>query len=361
MGPRAVRAVAVALGIAIASEVAAQPRDPRASPSSEDVRAAERKFVEGERAFRGRDYLRAADAFEAANELAPSGDALWNAARARHRAGDLARAANLYARFLREAKPGAADRDRATASLKQLAASLARIDVQAASDSVVTIDDAPANARSLYVNPGAHVVRERRGERVREKVPTVTAGQILSVAFADDDAQPAGAGAAGAAQAPGTAAAAATAPPPGTPAASSDGAPGGSPPAPAPAPALGAPREPRAAGGLDADRSTTPSKGVLPPWVFGVEVSLTVVAAGATIASALDTRSARNDFPSHPTSQALSDGKAKELRTNVLLGVTGGLAVLTAVSGIWLVRWRSGGATAVAHASGGALFLSAVF
>jgi len=74
--------------------------------------------------------------------------------------------------------------------------------------------------------------------------------------------------------------------------------------------------------------------------VFFSGVGLTAVATGLTIASAVDTRAARNDFNLHPTAQALSDGKAKELRTNVLLAVSGGLAVLTAVTGLWLVQWH---------------------
>ena len=38
------------------------------------------------------------------------------------------------------------------------------------------------------------------------------------------------------------------------------------------------------------------------------------------------------------------EGKAAELRTNVLLGVTGGLALLTAATALFLVSWRSSSA-----------------
>lgn len=313
--------VAASTVIGSAESASAQTRD--ASPSAEDVRAAARKFTEGERAFRRRDYLHAAEAFEAAYDLAPDEDVLWNAARARHRAGDLARAANLYARYLRDAKPSAPDRDRATAALNQLRPSLARIDVQAPPDSVVTIDGASGDTRSLYVNPGAHVVRERRGDRVREKLPAVAGGQVLSVAFGGDD------DAGEARDAP--------APPP-TPA-----------PTRAPAPAVVRASPP--------ERAAPSSSGVVPPWVFGVEAAVTVVFAAATIASGLDTRAARNDFVAHPTDQGLADGKAKEVRTNVLLGVTAGLGVLTAVTGLWLVRWHG----IAFQAGAGAAYATAVF
>jgi hypothetical protein len=85
------------------------------------------------------------------------------------------------------------------------------------------------------------------------------------------------------------------------------------------------------------------------PWVVAVEGALTVIVGGATIGSAVDTRRARDAFQLAPSEQALASGRSKELRTNVLLAVTGGMALVTAATALWLVDWgggdRAGGAT----------------
>src|SRR5579862_584019 len=86
------------------------------SQTSARAQAAE-QFREGSRAFDGGDFAQAADAFEQAYRLAPHVDSLWNAARARQRAEDLARAATLYAKYLRDAPPDARDRDLAAVQL----------------------------------------------------------------------------------------------------------------------------------------------------------------------------------------------------------------------------------------------------
>src|SRR5262249_35778251 len=66
------------------------------------VDEAAKDFADGERAFKAGDFVGAATHFEAAFQKAPHYAPLWNAARAWHRAGSLARAATLYARYLRE-------------------------------------------------------------------------------------------------------------------------------------------------------------------------------------------------------------------------------------------------------------------
>ena len=57
-----------------------------------DTGAAKAAFQEGSRAYGAGDYRHAAESFEAAYKLNPHPSALWNAARARQRAGDIAKA-----------------------------------------------------------------------------------------------------------------------------------------------------------------------------------------------------------------------------------------------------------------------------
>src|SRR5262249_30884250 len=99
------------LGLALAGLASPAPAahadDVRSPRTAEARREAARKFGDATRAFDAGDYRRAGEGFEAAYQLAPHEDPLWNGARAWHLAGDLARAANLYARYLREAPPNA--------------------------------------------------------------------------------------------------------------------------------------------------------------------------------------------------------------------------------------------------------------
>ena len=90
----------------------------------------------------------------------------------------------------------------------------------------------------------------------------------------------------------------------------------------------------------------------LPPVVFFVAGGLTLVAGGATVWSGIDTinnpgqdavrRDCVGQDESCPTYQK---GRDAQLRTNVLIGATAGLGVVTAVIGVFFTRW-GGDATA---------------
>jgi hypothetical protein len=311
--------VTTAMGAADAQGAdAAAPatKETRAAPTPEDQRAAGRNFAEGERAFSAHEFARAADAFEAADAVVPSDDAVWNAARARHRAGDLARAADLYARYLQRTRSGAKDRDRATTILAQLAARLARIEVQAVGAELITIDDVVLEGPSLYVNPGSHVVRARHGGRDERRTFTVEAGQTLGVAFVDEQPQ--------------------DAPP-------SVEAPFAAPPI-VPSRSVTTETDRPPFSGLPERDAESPAKEATRkpwrPWVFFVEGGVTAAVGAVTLGSAIDTRVARNAYLSAPTKDGLTQGEAKEVRTNVLLGVTSGLGLLTLATGLLLVDWR---------------------
>lgn len=258
------------------------------------------RFEEGTKAFEAGDFRRAADAFEAAYRLAPNTDALWNAARAWHRAGEVARAATLYSRYLRAAPPDAADRGTATTQLAALSTKLARIEVHGDGLSQLKVDDVPCDDRVVYVSRGAHVLSALVGGTPMRKDQQVEAGDVVSVVFEA------------------------------APDASATPTPLGLTPEPALAPH---PEESPVA--------ASPHKG-WSPWVFAGGAVLTSVAVGLTIASGVDTENALTKFNESHTQGDLSSGQSKQLRTNVLLGTSIALGAATAAVGIWLVDWHTG-------------------
>jgi hypothetical protein len=279
---------------------------PAAAQSGSDTattarRQAARKFAEGTRAFDSGDFLRAGEAFDAAYALAPHPDALWNSARAWHKAGELARAANLYARYLREAPEGAPDRPGALTAQKQLASRLARIEIHSGEGVTdVRIDGTPVDAATVYVVPGVHSLRARSGNGPVAQETSLGAGADVSIVL----------------EAPAE-------PPPheAAPRATVELS-------PAQAPPRGAEAEPAPRAGLS-------------PTIVIVEGVVTLVTAGVTVWSGLDTLSTLDTFKAHPTRATLESGRSEEARTNVLIGVSAGLAVITAVTASFLVDWHA--------------------
>jgi hypothetical protein len=111
--------------------------------------------------------------------------------------------------------------------------------------------------------------------------------------------------------------------------------------APAPAP----PPPPPSAKPEVAPTPHEAKSGGVPPVVFFVALGATVVAGGVTTWSALDTRSQHatfeNECATHPTASCESlhsQGESAQTRTNVLLAVSGVLAVTTATAGLF-VHW----------------------
>jgi len=84
----------------------------------------------------------------------------------------------------------------------------------------------------------------------------------------------------------------------------------------------------------------------LGPLVFFIGAGLTVVAGAATIVSGIDTENSpgadavRTQCAGQGEScQAYQDGRSKQLRTNILLGTTIGLGVVTGVVGVFFTQW----------------------
>ncbi|MBX3185719.1 MAG: hypothetical protein KF819_01840 [Labilithrix sp.] len=296
------KARAFALAIAC---FATLPAIAEAAPRSAVEAEAARVFREGETAYASGDFTRAAERFERANALVPHHGVLWNAARSWLRAGEEARAANLLEQFLRVAPGDAAERDQATSSLASLKKKLGCLELRGIGVRDLRVDDAPVSGSLHYVAPGEHVATGSADGVAVRRVVTVGAGERTAVLL--------------------------TAPDPPSPAI-----------APAPAPRELEPREqvePRVGG----------SSGIS-PWFFVAGAGLTVLGAAATVGSGLDANAQQRRFDAldaDPTStfaqrsEAFDDAGAAGRRTNVLLGVSLGLAAITAITGILLVDWKS--------------------
>ncbi len=268
-------------------------------PAFADKSAAQEHFAKAQVAFEKGDYRHAAEEFEEAYHAEPHHSPLWNAARSWQRAGEPVRAANLFHKYLREAPGGTRDRNVATQSLAELATRLAKVVVHGVSGvSALRVDDTPADADGVFVSPGEHFLSGKApdGTDVRKSI-RVSAGEERSFTLEPLPRK-------------------AEAPPPAPT----------SPPAPVPAGSFH-----------------------LPWTVVAVGGALTLVGAGLTTWSGLDSSSKRDAFDARvrtgeATQQELDDGRATQTRTNVLLGVTGGLALLTGACAIF-VDWSGKSST----------------
>jgi len=273
---------------ALVASTMAPSRVALAAPPAESDRAdrtAARHFADGQKAFAAGDYPHAGDEFEAAYRDKPHHAPLWNAARSWQRAGEEVRAATLFARYLREAPADAPDRDQANAALRTLTARLGRIEPHAAGVDKLRLDGKLVEAPVVYVAPGEHVAEgDDRGARVR-KVVTVRAGEQVSVTVA---------------------------------------------PEAKPTPAIGPPR---------GEAAIEPARKPLSPLVPAIGGALTAVVGGFTIASGLDTVSKRDAFLDDKTQDRLDTAFSSQSRTNVLLGTTIGLGVITGVIAVFFTDW----------------------
>ncbi len=258
------------------------------------ARAAER-FRAGERAFRRHDYAAAADAFDEAYRIAPHPAALFNAAQAYEKAGELARAANLCAKYLDKASKHDSRRPKANKLLADLVPKLGRIQIDPGGGDDVQIDATPVELDVTYVNPGDHVIAATFGDKPVERHVSVVAGSLERVLLA--------------------------------------------PPADKPAAPVEPATAPPADSDVEQDAGTRHAHGLAPGFFFA-GAAATVVLGGISVWSGLDTNSARSDYDQHPTQQGLDDGLAKEHRTNILLGATAVVGVATAVVGLFATDWK---------------------
>ncbi len=275
----------------VPSVLAAQAARPEA------VAAASAAFREGQSAQLAGDYARAAEMFELADDSAPSPAALRSAIRNRRAAGHNARAATLAAEAVARYPDDAETREVADSVLSLLAPSLGHVTLRCAPACTAVIDrhavlESAASSIEVYVDPGAHSVTASwsTGEPVTESFE-IAAGATRELSLAAPTPvvdEP---------------------PPPDEPTDEE----------------LMAQRVP-----IDVPPRDAPSRGIT-PIVFGALMGLTAVSAGVLIWSGVDVLDARDQYVRAPTMARYEDGLSREVRTNVLIGVTSGLALGTLI------------------------------
>ncbi len=272
------------------------PASARAADAAVDAKTkkqAAKKFKQGEKLFRAHDYEKAAEAFEEANAIAPHPAPLFNAAQAHEKAGNLVRAANLCARYLRDAPAKDKRRSKANALLADLRPKLGRIAIESVDGENLKIDGTPVELDETYVDPGDHEVSgDFDGETVRRSI-NVVAGSLGRVVLEKPKPEPV---------------------------------------AEKPEPTEVTSDEP----GKDTGKA---KEKPLPPGWFYAGIATTAVLGGVTVWSGLDTNKARSDYDENPTQSGLDDGRAKQSRTNILLGATAVVGVTTAVVGVFFTNF----------------------
>jgi hypothetical protein len=308
------------MALAIVS-VALGAKAQEGEPSAEGIKQAAQAFDLGRESYKLKDWVVAAEQFEAADSFAPSKAALELAIRARDKADQLDRAATLCA--LGEARhPDAPDLlDLCGDIVKRANTELGRLHVSCDEACALVIDSKlvhgrPANERTLYLNPGmsASLRASWSENRTEEEIVAAAAGETREVLFSaaplpvaePDDEIP-----------------------------------------------RSEPLEPEPPIDDGVGDVGVESRGGWSPAVFWVGAGLTAVAGGVTIWSGIDTQNnpgpervrvaCQDQDESCPEYQ---EGLSKQRRTNVLAGVTAGLGVLTILVGAVATDWGGSSDTA---------------
>ncbi len=280
-------------------------------PTPTDIKAAARAFDNAREAYGSEDYETAADQFEEADGHAPSAVALQWAIESHHQAGHAARAATLAA-LARQRHPDVAELvEIADKVIEESESKLLEVQVVCEEPCELLVDNKivhgrPAATRTLYLAPGGYSVRASFSEKRMSDPAEVSgeAGEARSVIFAPP----------------------ALAVPNSTETASLEGM-----------------DDPFAEGSSVEPILDEPprKKSGWSPTVFWVGASLTAVSGVVTLWSGLDTQNnpgpdvVRDKCRGQDTScREYQDGLSRQRRTNILLGVTGGLAAFTIVSAI---------------------------
>jgi len=270
-----------------------------AEPTPEQVRLAAEAFDLGRQSYKDGRYTEAAEQFERADDSAPSATALELAIRARDKAGDLDRAGTLASLALSlypsDENIGKIAPDvisRAGADLYELSVTCG--EPCEITDGTKVVHGRAATMRTLFLAAGTHNLRVSFGEgRTESKSVEATAGASGSIEFAAPAAEKA---------------------------------------EPTEAPAPEPPPEP------PPPSEDETKKGGLPPVLFWVGAGATVAAGGVTIWSGVDTvnnpgvdRVKAECKAGDENCSLYKEGRSKQTRTNILLGVTGVFAVATGV------------------------------
>jgi type II secretory pathway pseudopilin PulG len=309
MRRRGTRGAAVLLAAVASATVVAWPAHARADeaqPSAEHIKAAAEEFDRGRRAYLAKDYEQAAGHFENAFRDAPSKETLRLAIRARRDAKQPARAATLAAIAQSQYGSDAQTAHLAKETLAEATPALSEYVVECSTPCTIAADSrvvsqSDALKHRVYLDPGAHDlgVSFQQGGSVSKHVEGAK-GSSTTLAFE---------------------------------------------PPPPPAPLVTAPAPPP-----DVTRSGPPPAHEKPlgPAVFFVAGGVTLAALAGTIASGIATQNdpgpdaVRRECAGKGESCALyQEGQDAETRTNILLGVTIGAAVVTGAIGLFFTQWSS--------------------
>jgi hypothetical protein len=215
---------------------------------------------------------------------------IYDDAVAAQKKGDGATAANAFARYVAEPSASPRLREKALTELGRLSPKLGRLGIDAEGAVSISVDGRtldPPLPESVYVTAGAHFVEARFAEDTVSESATPVAGEEVRVTLA---------------------------------------------PRPKPTPAVET--------FARAPQQTKDRHKPLRPIVVYAGAGVTFAAAVLTVLSGLDTENQKDTFDKARTQQNLDAGRSRQLRTNVLLGVTGGLGLLTGVAAVGLVDWK---------------------
>ncbi len=272
-------------------------------PASPSRAVAAGRFAEGERAYAVGDFRAAAVAFESAHLADPQPASAWNAARSWHLAGELAQAATFYRRYLDLAPPGAADRDEATRQLLALAGEIARVEVVGVEPSVLRVDGRSAIAAVLYLVPGTH--------RIEAEFPEGSVGVTVELLRGEQRSMV----------------------------------------LERPKPAMLSKPSAELNGGRPSqvqpvEGASPSSPGGVSPWLLVPFAIGTGLAGVLTVASAIDTQIALDQYLAIPEEERTlaqwEDGKFKQDRTNVAIGISVGLGVASLAVALFAVDFGAG-------------------
>jgi hypothetical protein len=294
--------------LAVARPVVAQESGTEPSPAQ--VRAAAEAFDLGRQAYKDGRYTEAAEQFERADANAPSSTALELAIRSRDKAGDLDRAGTLASLALAIYPDDENIAKIAPDVVARAGASMFELSVTCAEPCEITdgqqiVHGAASRQRTLFLAPGKHALSASFGDKAETKSVDAVAGGSGTVTYSgpSSDAEP-------------------TAVPP---------------PAAEPEPQQTEPAP-------EAQPEKTSSG--WSPTVVWIGAGATAVAGGVAIWSGVDTINnpgadkVKAECQKGDTNCSLyKQGQAKETRTNVLLGVTGGLALATGLIAAFVVDW----------------------
>ena len=309
------RVAVVAACLAVVHAAAAQE-----APSTDAVKKAADEFSEGKRAYRSGDYAEAAEHFEAADESAPTVNAIRAAMTSREKAGQLDRAATLAALAVSRYPEDEVLLGEVDAILGRADQELFRVTVRCKTACGIVVGTSlvpgkPARERLLYLSPGDHDVSVTfEGQETQTRAVSGEAGSESELEFAVEEEEPEAA-----------------------PAAQSE--------------PTGDIRdvelyfedeEPKPA------QESENGRGGLPKGVFVVGALATVGLAGTTVWSGIDTQTnpGSDAVANDPECQqigtrcdAYQEGEKKEKRTNALIGATAGVGAITIVVAL-LTDWR---------------------